>query len=87
MSDLKDTETVVLTGNLILNELSNKAFPDIKTYESVKNIDFQQLKHIDSAGLAYIAQIKSHFPELIFIGIPYKAKDLANLYGLGFIFK
>jgi len=87
MSDLKDTETIFLTGNLVLNELSNKVFPAIKSYESVKSIDFQQLKHIDSAGLAYIAQIKTHFPELVFIGIPYKTQNLASLYGLGFIFK
>ncbi|MCW8995884.1 MAG: hypothetical protein OQK77_08720 [Psychromonas sp.] len=78
---------LVLEGNLSLDELSNKHFPEVSAYQHVKSIDLQQLKNIDSAGLAYIAQIKSHYPEINFAGITDKILVLAKLYGLSFLFK
>jgi ABC-type transporter Mla MlaB component len=87
VSALLNNETVVLTGNLVLTELSGKSFPDITSYQNVKSIDLQQLENIDSAGIAYIAQIKSHYPALRFVGISDKIHVLANLYGLSFLFK
>lgn len=87
MTEAANNETRVLTGNLVLNELSNKHFPEAAGYKKVKTIDLQQLKNIDSAGIAYIAQIKSHYPALGFVGVSDKIRVLANLYGLGFLFK
>ena len=87
MTNVANNETIVLTGNLLLNELSDKHFPEVAGYQNVKTIDLQQLKNIDSAGLAYIAQIKSHYPEICFAGISDKILVLANLYGLSFLFK
>ena len=87
MTNIANNETIVLTGNLLLNELSDKHFPEVAVYQNVKTIDLQQLKNIDSAGLAYIAQIKSHYPEICFAGISDKILVLANLYGLSFLSK
>ena len=87
MINVANSGTIVLTGNLLLNELSDKNFLEIAGYQNVKKIDLQQLKNIDSAGLAYIAQIKSHYPDICFAGISDKILVLANLYGLSFLFK
>lgn len=87
MTKAADNKTIVLTGNLSLNELSNRNFPEVAGYEHVKTIDLQQLKSIDSAGIAYIAQIKNHYPDICFAGISDKILVLANLYGLSFLFK
>ena len=78
---------LVLTGNLLLRELSDKKFPEIVTYKSVKVVDLQSLENIDSAGLAYLVQIKSQFPDLCFTGVSENSSLLANLYGLHFLFK
>lgn len=82
-----NSESIFLTGNLLLNELSDKHFPEVASYQNVKKIDLQQLKNIDSAGLAYLAQIKSHYPDICFTGISDKILVLAKLYGLSFLFK
>jgi phospholipid transport system transporter-binding protein len=79
--------TRALTGNLVLNELSNKHFPEVASYRGVQSIDLQQLENVDSAGLAYIAQIKSHYSNIRFTGVSNKTHVLARLYGLSFIFK
>jgi len=78
---------LVLTGNLLLRELSDKKFPEIITYKSIKVVDLQSLGNIDSAGIAYLAQIKSQFPDLGFTGASENSSLLANLYGLHFLFK
>ena len=83
----QNSEQVTLTGSLILNELSDNKFPNIKDYQNVNVIELQQLENIDSAGLAYIAQIKSHYPAVCFAGVTNKTHVLAELYGLGFLFK
>jgi ABC-type transporter Mla MlaB component len=87
VTNTADHETIVLTGNLLLNELSGKKFPDISHYKKIKTINLQQLINTDSAGLAYLAQIKSHYSDLRFTGVSEKTLVLANLYGLSFIFK
>ncbi len=87
MTNAANNETIVLTGSLLLNELSGKHFPDIASYQNIKVIDLQQLKNIDSAGIAYLAQIKSNYSDLCFVGGSDKILVLANLYGLSFLFK
>lgn len=86
MTNTANHETIVLTGNLLLNELSDKKFPDMSCYKEIKKIDLQQLTDIDSAGLAYLAQIKSHYSHLRFTGVSQKTLTLAQLYGVSFIF-
>jgi len=77
---------MVLTGNLRLEELSAQNVPEMKAYQNVKIIDLQQLKNIDSAGIAYLVKIKNNYSEMRFTGVPDKILVLGNLYGLSFLF-
>ena len=87
MTGVVNNETITLTGNLVLNELSDKHFPEVAGYRKIKTVDLQQLKNIDSAGIAYMAQIKSHCPNICFARISDKTRVLADLYELSFLFK
>lgn len=82
-----NNDMLALTGNLVLTALSENVFPVIKDYQKIKTVDLQQLKNIDSAGIAYIAQIRSNYPALCFTGVSDKIHVLAELYGLSFLFK
>ena len=75
-----------ITGNLVLTELSNRQFPKLKSFLSVKKIDLQGVKNIDSAGIAYLAQIKSTYPQVQFINGTEKIFVLSALYGVDFLF-
>lgn len=77
----------MLQGDLLLSALSAKKFPDIKTYQNTKVINLQQLTNIDSAGIAYLVQIKTISPALCFEGVSDKILTLADLYGVSFFFK
>lgn len=87
MTNSANNRTVTLTGKLLLTQLSSKFFPDIADYQTIKTVDLRQLTNIDSAGIAYLAQIKSNYAELVFDGVSDKILVLAHLYGLSFIFK
>gem|GEM_PF-2336133 len=80
-------EIMVLEGDLLLSELSAKKFPDIKTCQNIKKIDLQHLTNIDSAGIAYLVQIKTKIPNVCFEGVSDKILILAGLYGVSFLFK
>lgn len=80
------TEHRAITGNLVLSELSNRTFPHIKTYLDVKKIDLQGVKTIDSAGIAYLAQIKSTHSNIQFVNMTEKISILSELYGIDFLF-
>jgi len=82
-----NNEIMVLEGDLLLSELSAKKCPDIKTYQNTKKIDLQHLKNIDSAGIAYLVQIKTLTPNVCFEGVSDKVLTLAGLYGVSFLFK
>ncbi|WP_022939966.1 STAS domain-containing protein [Psychromonas hadalis] len=75
-----------LFGNLLLSELSNRCFPRIKSYQSIKTIDLQGVKNIDSAGIAYLAQIKATYSAIQFINGTEKIAILSALYGVDFLF-
>ncbi|MCP4320779.1 MAG: hypothetical protein GY787_02745 [Alteromonadales bacterium] len=75
----------VLSGNLILSELSKQSFPNIKSYLTTKTIDLQGVKNIDSAGIAYLAQIKTTYSALQFINGAEKISVLSALYGVDFL--
>ena len=79
-------DTYLVSGNLVLNELSEKSFPGIKAYLSTKIIDLQGVKTIDSAGIAYLAQIKTTYPALQFINGSEKIATLSAVYGVNFLF-
>lgn len=86
MIQTKNNETMVLSGNLRLEELSAENVPKMNSYQNVKVIDLQQLKNIDSAGIAYLVKIKNNYSEMRFTGVPDKILVLASLYGLSFLF-
>ena len=75
-----------LSGNLVLSELSKQQFPDLKVFETVKTIDLQGLITIDSAGIAYLAQIKASYSAMQFINGAAKISILSALYGVDFLF-
>lgn len=87
MSNKAKGQTISLTGKLLLSALSGKKFPDISTYSDKKIVNVENLTDIDSAGIAYLAQIKSTYADLSFVGLSDKILVLAHLYGLSFIFK
>lgn len=78
---------MVLTGNLQLGDLSAENIPEMKSYQNVKVIDLQQLKNIDSAGIAYLVNIKNNYTKICFTGVSDKILVLGRLYGLSFLFE
>lgn len=87
MTTSLNNETIALTGNLILNQLSESMFPNINVYQNTKIIELQDLQNIDSAGVAYLVQIKTKNPDVCFAGVSDKTLVLADLYGVSFLFK
>lgn len=87
MAELKDNELISISGDLVLNALSEQSFSPIERYQTIKKIDLQGVKTIDSAGIAYLAQIKTTYPMIQFINCSQKTAILSALYGVGFIFK
>lgn len=87
MTTNKNDGIIALEGNLLLSELSAKKYPDIKTYQKTNKIDLQHLTNIDSAGIAYLVQIKTKSPNICFDGVSDKILTLAGLYGVSFLFK
>lgn len=82
----KIMEQKAISGNLVLSELSKQSFPDVKSYLSIKTIDLQGVKNIDSAGIAYLAQIKTTYSMIKFINGTEKISILSGLYGVDFLF-
>jgi len=87
MLDHKQQDCIKLSGNLVLSELSEQVFPPIKSYHAIKTIDLQGVKNIDSAGIAYLAQIKTTYAMIQFINSAEKIAILSALYGVAFLFK
>ena len=87
MANQKSSHHFLISGDLILSELSEQSFPNILHYRTVKIIDLQGVKNIDSAGIAYLAQIKSTYSTIQFINIAAKITILSALYGVDFLFK
>jgi len=87
MTDLKESEAYLLSGDLVLSELSKGSFPDIKSYFAIKTIDLQGVINIDSAGIAYLAQIKTTHSAIQIINGAEKISILSALYGVEFLFR
>ncbi|WP_232772515.1 STAS domain-containing protein [Psychromonas sp. Urea-02u-13] len=84
--DAQMIEQKAISGNLVLSELSKQSFPNIKSYLTIKTIDLQGVKNIDSAGIAYLAQIKTTYSTIKFINGSEKISILSALYGVDFLF-
>ena len=77
---------LLFAQDLLLADLSKQIHPAINTYQMIKKIDLSQLNNIDSAGIAYLVQIKSRYPDLLLINASKKLHILAELYGVENIF-
>ena len=80
------SDEMLFEKDLLLVNLSLHAHPSISTYQKIKAINLSQLNNIDSAGIAYLVQIKTKFPELMLINASVKLHVLAELYGVEYIF-
>lgn len=79
--------SISLSDDLILSSLSAGNMPiDCSKIIEIGNVDLKNIKNIDSAGLAYLAQLKILNPKLSFSGYSEKIVLLSNLYGLNFLF-
>jgi len=77
---------ILFAQDLVLADFSQHIHPTIKSYEKIKSIDLSQLNNIDSAGVAYLVQIKMQYPELLLNNASAKLRVLAELYGVEHIF-
>lgn len=73
--------------NLLLANLSQQSYPAIKTYQAFTTLDLSQLENVDSAGVAYLVQIKTQYPAILLVNAPAKVKTLAELYGVENLFE
>ncbi len=77
---------LLLSLDLLLANLSEQTYPAIETYQTVNNVDLSQINKIDSAGVAYLVQIKTKYPALKLINASDKLRILAELYGVENLF-
>ncbi|MEJ6077353.1 hypothetical protein MT391_02240 [Vibrio sp. 1-Bac 57] len=78
---------LLLSLDLLLANLSEQTYPAIETYQTVNNVDLSQINKIDSAGVAYLVQIKTKYPALKLINASDKLRILAELYGVENLFE
>lgn len=77
---------ILFNNELLLADFNGHTPQTIGRYETIKNIDLSQLNNIDSAGVAYLVQIKMQYPQLILSNASAKLQVLAELYGVEHIF-
>lgn len=77
---------LLFNSSLLLADLAKKNHPAISSYRDLKYIDLHQLSDIDSAGVAYLVQIKIQYPTLLLINASAKLLVLAELYGVENLF-
>ena len=78
---------LLLSLDLLLANLSEQTYPAIDTYQTVDKVDLSQLNKVDSAGVAYLVQIKTKYPALLLINASAKLRVLAELYGVENLFE
>ena len=78
---------LLLSLDLLLANLSEQTYPAIDTYQTVDKVDLSQLNKVDSAGVAYLVQIKTQYPALLLINASAKLRVLAELYGVENLFE
>ncbi|WP_025565154.1 STAS domain-containing protein [Psychromonas sp. SP041] len=77
----------LLERDLLLANLSEQAYPAVNTYQAIENLDLSQLNNVDSAGVAYLVQIKTQYPTLKLVNASAKLRVLAELYGVETFFE
>jgi len=78
---------LLFSDDLLLAGFSDRIHPAINTYKNIDKINLSALQNIDSAGIAYLVQIKMDYPKLRFYHASHKVIKLAELYGVEQIFK
>lgn len=78
---------LVFDFDLLLTDFSKKIHPEINAYQAVTKIDLSQLKKVDSAGVAYLVQIKTQYPALLLLNASAKLRVLTELYGVENLFE
>ena len=87
MSQNTNVTSIALTTDLVLSVLSAEISPINKAeIHRLTTLDLEKVKNIDSAGLAYLADLKILNPKLSFSGYSEKIVLLSRLYGLNFLF-
>jgi phospholipid transport system transporter-binding protein len=81
------SDPLLLTEDLLLASLSGQHHPKVSAYKAVEAIDLSQLNNVDSAGVAYLVQIKIQYPSLELLNASAKLQVLAQLYGVEYIFE
>ena len=76
------SNSMLLERNLLLADLSEQTYPAVNTYHAVESLDLSQLNNIDSAGVAYLVQIKTRYPALLLVNASDKLRILTELYGV-----
>ena len=81
------SQEYLFSGDLLLAGLSEQAYPAVNTFSSFNKINLSQLVNVDSAGVAYLVQIKIQYPMLILIHASPKLLVIASLYGVEHFFE
>lgn len=81
------SNSMLLEQDLLLANLSEQTYPALDTYKAVENLDLSQLNNVDSAGVAYLVQIKTQYPALQLVNASAKLLVLAELYGVEIFFE
>ena len=79
-------DNLLFNQNLLLSDFNAQVHPEVSSYQSVKKIDLSELNKVDSAGVAYLVQIKTQYPALLLVNASTKLKALAKLYGVEYLF-
>ena len=81
------SNSMLLEQDLLLANLSEQTYPALDTCKAVENLDLSQLNNVDSAGVAYLVQIKTQYPALQLVNASAKLLVLAELYGVEIFFE
>jgi ABC-type transporter Mla MlaB component len=76
------SDNLLLDRDLLLANFSEQTYPAIETYTTLKTLDLSQLTNVDSAGVAYLIQIKMRYPALHLVNASAKLRVLSELYGV-----
>jgi len=77
----------LVNESILLASLSENKHPAVNTYQALEVLDLTQLKNVDSAGVAYLVQIKTQYPALLLVNASTKLRTLAGLYGVENLFE
>lgn len=76
------SNNMLIERDLLLANLSEGSCPSIDSYQTVNTLDLSKLNNVDSAGVAYLVQIKTRYPALLLVNASDKLRILTELYGV-----